>query len=294
MSGAATIDTLEDRSGRWTGLWRVCRQNPLFALGLGYLLLLLVVALLAPWLAPYDPSVADVSAKLKPPSAEHWMGTDALGRDIFSQVLVGAGTSLRVGALVVGLALLIGVPIGLVAGFFGGRIDGILMRLADVFLAFPPLLLPLAITAALGPGLSNAMIALAVSWFPWYARIMRASVLAVREELYLTAARAMGVKRITILYRHVLPNSLSSVTVQSSMDFGYAILAAASLSFIGMGAAPPEIDWGLMVANSKAVFIGFWWTAAFPGLAIFLTVLAVNLVGDGLRDLLDPKHEGRR
>ena len=166
------------------------------------------------------------------------------------------------------------------------------MRISDVFLAFPPLLLPIAITAALGAGLFNAMIAIAISWFPWYARIVRGAVMRVRSEQYISAAKAVGMGDLRVMLRHVLPNSLTPVIVQASRDFGYTILAAASLSFIGIGAKPPAVEWGLMVAMSRSKFLDYWWTAGFPGLAIFLTVLAVNLVGDGVRDILDPRYKG--
>lgn len=268
-------------------------DNKLFVAGGAIFLLIVVGAVLAPWLAPHPPAQIVMSDRLMPPDLDHFMGTDKFGRDIFSRVLFGARISLTVGVCVVLLAILIGAPIGLVSGYFGGWVDTALMRLSDVFLAFPPLLLPIAITAALGPGLWNAMVALAVSWFPWYARIMRGAVMRVRKELYIDAARTMGVSHFRIMLRHVTPNSLTPIIVQGSMDFGYAILAAASLSFIGLGARPPTIEWGLMAAAARTQFLDHWWTALCPGLAIFLTVLAVNLVGDGLRDILDPKH-GRR
>lgn len=265
--------------------------NTLFVVGLVIFALILLAAVFAPWIAPYEPTAINFKDKLVGPSPSHLFGTDALGRDIFSQVVYGARTSLMVGFIVTGLALAIGVPIGLLAGYFGGRIDTALMRVSDVFLAFPPLLLPIAITAALGAGLVNVMIALAISWFPWYARIVRGSVMSIRQELYIDAARAMGVGHLRIMLRHALPNSMTPAIVQGSMDFGYTILAAASLSFIGIGARPPTIEWGLMVALSRSKFLDYWWTAAGPGLAIFLTVMAVNLIGDGLRDLLDPKQK---
>jgi peptide/nickel transport system permease protein len=229
--------------------------------------------------------------KLKTPSLDHLMGTNELGQDIFSQVLFGARTSLLVGVVVTSLAILIGVPIGLVAGYHGGKLDTALMRVTDVFLAFPPLLLPIAITSALGVGIYNAMIALAISYFPWYSRVVRGAVMRVKNELYISAARSMGVSSGRIMMRHALPNSTTPIIVQGSMDFGYAILACASLSFIGIGAQPPTPEWGLMAALSRTRFIDNWWTVTFPGLAIFVTVLAVNLIGDGIRDILDPKQQ---
>jgi len=278
--------------------WRIkalafASENKLFVFGALLLLLIILAAVFAPWLAPYEPNKIVFSQKLLAPSWAHWMGTDEFGRDILSRVLYGARTSLVIGVSVTLIAMLIGIPIGLVSGYFGGRVDTLLMRLSDVFLAFPPLLLPIAITAALGSGLANAMLALAVSWFPWYARIMRGAVVRVRSETYIHAARSMGVSHGRILLRHVLPNATTPVIVQGSMDFGYTILAAASLSFIGLGAKPPMIEWGLMAAASRSQLLENPWTVLFPGVAIFVLVLAVNLVGDGLRDVLDPKKGTR-
>jgi peptide/nickel transport system permease protein len=265
-------------------------ENKLFVVGALIFLLILLATLFAEWIAPYSPTKIVFSQKLQPPSLDHFMGTDKFGRDIFSRVLHGGQVSLSVGAFVTLTAILVGCPIGLVAGYFGGKIDTALMRVSDVFLAFPPLLLPISIVAALGPGLTNAMIALAISWFPWYARIMRGAVMRVRRELYIDAARAMGVRPAMVIIRHVTPNSLTPIIVQGSMDFGFTILAAASLSFIGLGARPPTIEWGLMAATARTQFLEHWWTALCPSIAIFITVLAVNLIGDGLRDVLDPKH----
>jgi peptide/nickel transport system permease protein len=267
------------------------KGNVLFVAGSAIFLLIVLSAIFAPLIAPYDPTAIDFSAKLASPSFAHLMGCNDLGQDIFSQVLYGARVSLMVGVVVISLAVGIGVPLGLLAGFFGGWVDTVLMRISDVFLAFPPLLLPIAITAALGTGLFNAMVALSISWFPWYSRIVRGAVMRINSELYMSAARAMGVSSPRIMLRHALPNSMTPVIVQGSMDFGYAILAAASLSFIGIGAQPPTPEWGLMAALSRTHFIDCWWTVTFPGLAIFVTVLAVNLVGDGVRDILDPKHQ---
>ncbi|CAI8952181.1 MULTISPECIES: ABC transporter permease [Pseudomonas] len=278
--------------------WRIkalafASDNKLFVFGALLLLLIILAAAFAPWLAPYEPNKIVFSQKLLAPNWAHWMGTDEFGRDILSRVLYGARTSLIIGVSVTLIAMLIGIPIGLVSGYFGGRVDTLLMRFSDVFLAFPPLLLPIAITAALGSGLANAMLALAVSWFPWYARIMRGAVVRVRSETYIHAARSMGVSHGRILLRHVLPNATTPVIVQGSMDFGYTILAAASLSFIGLGAKPPMVEWGLMAAASRSQLLENPWTVLFPGVAIFVLVLAVNLVGDGLRDVLDPKKGTR-
>lgn len=251
--------------------------------------LIVLMALLAPFLGLTDPTQIDFSVKLLPPSSTHWFGTDGLGRDIFSGVVHGARVSIMVAIGVVIIAATIGVPIGLIAGYAGGWIDTAFMRVSDVFLAFPPLLLPITLSALLGPGLFNAMCAVAISWFPWYARIVRSTVLTVRSELYVQSARVIGTNPSSIAFRHVLPNSLSPVIVQGSLDFGFAILTTASLSFIGMGAVPPTVEWGLMVASSRSVFLEYWWTAMFPGLAIFLTVFFANVVVDGVRDSLDPR-----
>ena len=268
------------------------RRSPLLGAGAAVLGLLVLASCLAPWIVPYDPFAMDFHAKLVAPDWHHPFGTDALGQDILSRVIYGTRTSLVVGIAVVALAAGLGVPIGMVAGYFGGWVDAALMRLTDVFLAFPPLLLPISLTAALGPGLGNALMALGIAWFPWYARLVRSTTLAIRGEAFVTAAEGMGIGVVWILRKHILPNALTPVLIQASMDFGYAILAAASLSFIGIGARPPAIEWGLMVAMARAEFLDFWWTASFPGFAIFVTVLAVNLIGDGLRDLFDPKRAG--
>ena len=273
-------------------LWHLARRNPLFVTGVAVVAALVIAALFAPYITPYPQDALhgiNFAEKLKPPSLQHLFGADALGRDIFTRVVFGARMSLKIGLTVILLSLAIGVPLGLIAGFFGGKTDEIIMRLTDMFLAFPPILLPLAIAAALGASIINAMIAIAISWFPWYVRLIRAQVLTVKEELYVEAARSIGVSRPLIICRHILPNVLSPVIIQASMDMGYAILMAASLSFIGVGAKPPTVEWGLMITSARAYFLDYWWTVTFPGLAIFVSVLAFNLVGDGLRDILDPK-----
>jgi peptide/nickel transport system permease protein len=271
----------------------VLRRNPMFALGLLIVLGLVLCAILAPIITPPEPNKLNFKAKHLPPSKDHLFGTNTRGQDIFGQVIYGARMSLMISAVVVVLSLAAGVPTGLIAGYFGGRADEVIMRATDLFLAFPPMLLPIAIAAALERNLINGLIAIAVSWFPWYTRILRAQVLVIKEELYVESARSMGVRDALIILRHVLPNSVSPLIIQASMDMGYAILFAAALSFIGLGAKPTDMEWGRMVTSARAEFIDFWWTATFPGLAIFVTVLGFNLIGDGLRDILDPRVRGR-
>ncbi|WP_169544048.1 ABC transporter permease [Sneathiella aquimaris] len=281
---------MKPRSAIFARFHVIMGRNVLFLAGSVTFLVILVAAVFAPVIATHDPSHINFADKLVAPGMAHWFGTDELGRDLFSRILYGARVSLLVGIVVTGLAVLIGVPVGLAAGYLGGRAGYLIMRVSDVFIAFPPLLLPIAITAALGQGLFEAMIALAISWFPWYARIVEAAVLSIRQENYVRSARAFGFSHLRIMVKHILPNCWTPVIVQASMDFGYTILAAASLSFIGIGAKPPMIEWGLMVAMSRGKFLDYWWTAGIPGLAIVLTVLSVNLIGDGVRDLLDPKE----
>jgi peptide/nickel transport system permease protein len=268
------------------------RRSPMAIAGVGIVAFLILIAISAPVLAPYPADVereAHVNATFLPMSLSHPFGTDELGRDILSRVMYGTRISLMIGILVVAIALAIGVPLGGIAGYFGGRVDEVIMRITDMFLSFPPLLLPIALAAALGPNLTNAMIAVGVTWWPWYTRIIRGQALSLRERTFVEVARSIGVKDVYIVLKHILPNTLPPVIVQASMDVGYAILMTAGLSFLGAGAQPPTPEWGLMVASSRIYFMQYPWTVAFPGLAIFITVLGFNLVGDGLRDVLDPK-----
>ncbi|HYE82116.1 MAG TPA: nickel transporter permease [Clostridia bacterium] len=264
-------------------------RNPLNIIGAVIILLLLLTALLAPLLAPYDPEAISMSDKLLPPGQVHPMGTDELGRDVFSRVLYGARISILVGLEVVSVAIVIGVVTGAVSGFFGGWIDEIIMRITDVFLAFPSLILAMAIAAALGPSLSNAVIAASLTWWPWYTRLVRAQVLALREYEYVEAARALGNKQSRIIWRHILPNCISPIVVQATMDIGFAIQLTAGLSFIGLGAQPPTPEWGALISAGRQYLLSHWWYATFPGLAILVVVLGFNLLGDGFRDHLDPK-----
>lgn len=222
--------------------------------------------------------------KLLAPSAEHPFGTDHLGRDLYARVLFGGRTALTLGLLVVAVAVAVGVPLGAVAGYFGGWVDEIIMRLTDVFLAFPPLLLAIFIASALGASLTNAALAITFTWWPWYTRIVRAQVVALRDRPFVEAARVMGVNDLVIIGRHILPNTLSPVIVQATLDLGSAILTGAALSFLGLGVQPPTADWGQMVSNGRLYFPERWWYVTFPGLAIFLSTLAFNLLGDSVQD----------
>jgi len=252
--------------------------------------------LLAPLIVPFphDTVETHIKDRFHSPSLKYFFGTDELGRDVFSRVLTGTRISLQVGVIAIGIALLIGVPLGVVAGYAGGALDEVIMRITDVFLSFPPLLLAMAISTLLGPNLTNAMIAIAIAWWPWYTRLLRSEAISVRERDYVQAAKAMGASRGKIVFKHVLPNCLTPIIIQASMDFGSIILTSAALSFLGLGAQPPTPEWGLMVSTGRTFFLTNWWIVTFPGLAIFVTVLSFNLVGDGLREILDPKMRRAR
>ncbi len=256
--------------------------------GFVVLALLLLIALLAPLLAPYDPITVS-RATLKPPSAQHWMGTDNIGRDILSRVIYGTRISLRMGFIAVGIAAVFGTAIGVIAGTYGKVIDNILMRFIDALMAFPGILLALTIAAVLGPGLTNAMIAVGIASIPTFARLVRSSVLQVTQTPYVEAARAIGCTDVQMIRRHILPNVLTPILVLATLGIAGAILVGASLSFLGLGAQPPTAEWGAMLSQGRQFMRTAWWIMAFPGLAITITVMAANLVGDGLRDALDPR-----
>ncbi|MGN7736234.1 ABC transporter permease [Ensifer sp. 22564] len=256
-------------------------------LALAIVLLFVLVALFAPWIAPYPVQGAggpNVVAKLSPPSAEYWLGTDHLGRDILSRIAYGTRVSLTNGMLIVAFSLLIGLPIGLAAGYFGGWVDEALMRGTDVFLAFPALLLAVLMAAALGPGFLNSVIAVAVTWWPWYARLARSEVLVLRGQPYVEAAQLSGVSHWRIILRHILPATGRPLTVQAALDVGPALLTAAALSFLGLGVLPPTADWGQMVDAGRKFFPARWWYSAMPGLTIFVIALAFSVLGDALRE----------
>ena len=263
------------------------------ALGAVLSLLVVVVALLAPLLAPYPADAGSAThpfAVLKPPSAVHWFGTDNVGRDILSRVIFGTRVSPLVAVVVLAIACVIGIPLGVVAGYFGGWLDEVIMRVTDIFLAFPPLLLALALAAVLPPSLTSLVFAIAVTWWPWYTRLIRGQAASVAGRPYVESCRALGIPAHRILLRHILPNSVTPLIVQVSLDFGGVILTVSALSFLGLGAQDPTPDWGLMVAEGQNYFTTAWWVVTFPGLAILFTAFAFTLLGDGLRDLLDPKR----
>lgn len=256
----------------------------------GILLLVFgLMALLAPLLSPADPLAKNVAASLNPPSANYLLGTDKLGRDLLSRMLYGARISLLIGGAVVVMAGMVGTLVGLVAGYAGGLVDEVLMRMTDLFFAFPALILAMAIAGALGPSLLNALIAVSVVTWPIYARLIRGEVLGLRQREFVQAARALGLSERRILARHVLPNTLAPLLVQASFDMGAAILSVAGLSFIGFGAQPPTPEWGVMISEGRNYMSTHWWVPTVPALAILLTVAGFNLVGDGLRDYLDPR-----
>ena len=267
-------------------------RNKLSLTALIILVLLIVGALLAPYIIPYPEDLADAThtqIKLQASSLEHLMGTDELGRDIFSRVVYGARVSLSAALAAVGLSLVIGIPLGAIAGSFGGWVDNLIMRITDVFLSFPPLLLAIAMVAVMGSSLNNAILAIALSWWPWYTRLIRGQAISVKERKFVQAAETIGTGRMKIIFKHIIPNCISPVIVQASMDIGGVILTVASLSFLGLGAQLPTPEWGLMISMGRRFFPDSWWYCIFPGLAIFVTVLCFNLLGDAIREILDPK-----
>lgn len=271
---------------------QLLRRNRLALAGLITIVILAAVAIAAPVIAPYPDDArgaVSIDRALQPPSRAHWFGTDDIGGDVFSRVVYGGRYSLAVGLAVVSLAALVGVPLGAAAGYFGGIANQVIMRITDIFLTIPGIVLALAIAAALGPGLLNATVALAVVWWPGFCRLTQGQFLALREQTYVESARVVGAREPRIIFRHMLPNTLTPILVKISMDIGFAILSAAGLSFIGVGAQPPTPEWGAMVSLGRLYMPNWWWVATFPGLAIFLAVFACNVLGDGLRDALDPR-----
>lgn len=262
-------------------------------IGIAIILMLSLTAFFAPYIAPYDPLEINPPERLKAPSSTHICGTDTAGRDIFSRIIYGSRISIQIGITVVLMAAIFGSIVGFISGYFGGKIDNIIMRVTDVFFSIPYLVLAMAIAAALGPSLINTMISLAIVWWPIYTRITRAQALQIRELTFVEVSKGLGARPYWIIWKHILPNSLSPVIVQASLDFGNAIMYAAALSFIGLGAQPPTAEWGAMISTGRNFLRDSWWFPTFPGIAILITVMGFNLLGDGLRDIFDPKQRER-
>ncbi len=279
-------------AGPWRRSWLRLRRRRGALLGLAVVLLFIALAAFAPWIAPHDPIAASWAAIRKPPSAQYWFGTDEIGRDVLSRVIWGTRASLLAGVVSVSISLLIGVPLGMAAGFLGGPVDAVISRITDAFLACPFLILAIALAAFLGPSLTNAMIAIGVSAAPIFVRLARGQVLSVKVEDYVEAARAVGNSPLRIALRHILPNITAPLIVQSTLAIAAAVIAEASLSFLGLGQQPPAPSWGSMLNTAKNYIDNSPWMAISPGVSIFLLVLSFNLLGDGLRDALDPRQRG--
>ncbi|WP_278496002.1 ABC transporter permease [Pantoea vagans] len=273
-----------------TFLWRMA-CNPLTAIGGGIVLLLCIVALFAPWIAPYHPLIQDLDNALTPPGAAHWFGTDEFGRDIFSRLVWGARITLYIVLLVSITVGPLGLLLGVTAGYFGGKIDGVLMRVTDIFISFPSLVLALAFVAALGPGLEHVVIAITLTAWPPIARLARAETLSLRQADFISAVRLQGASPLRVLWKHIIPLCLPSVIIRITMNMAGIILTAAGLGFLGLGAQPPDPEWGAMIASGRTYMLECWWVVTVPGLAILINSLAFNFLGDGLRDLLDPRSE---
>jgi len=265
------------------------RQNRLAVAGFVFIVLLAVAAVFAPWLCPHDPSAQNLMERLQGPSAAHWVGTDDLGRDVFSRLLVGTRVSLSVGFVAVGIELLIGVTLGLCAGFFGGKLDTIIMRLVDVMLSIPTIFLILAVLAFLGPNIYNVMVIIGLTAWPGLTRLVRGECLSIREREYIQAARLSGISTPRILFVHLLPNVVAPILVSAALGVGGAILTESALSFLGLGVQPPAPSWGNILSVGRDYLHMAWWLSLFPTVAILVTVLAFNLLGEGLRDVLDPR-----
>ena len=282
------------RAGQTYLNWLRLRRNPLAMAGLLIASVLLLVAIFAPWLAPYDPIAQDLSQRLLPPlTPGHLMGTDEFGRDIFSRILFGSRITLYIVLLVVLTAPVAGLFIGTVAGYFGGWVDSVLMRITDIFLAFPKLILALALVAVLGPGMVNAVLAIALTSWPPYARVARAETLTVRNSDYIAAVKLQGAGGRRVIWGHIMPMCLPSVIIRVTLDMAGVILTAAGLGFLGLGVQPPLPEWGAMISSGRKYLFEQWWVATMPGLAIFIVSLGFNLLGDGLRDVLDPRSSGK-
>lgn len=277
----------------WQNALRSLKRNPLAVVGFVLLSSVVFLAVFAPWVAPHDPLEIRLEDKLQAPGAKYLLGTDDMGRDLLSRCIYGLRISLRSALMVILGACIVGIVIGGVAGYAGGKVDNLLMRLTDMFLAFPGYILALAIAGALGASLTNAIVSVALVWWPWYARLIRGQVLSVRQNLYIDAAESIGAGHTRIIVRHILPNAITPLLVLATMDIGIVILVLANLSFLGLGAQPPEPELGYMIARGRLYFLNQWWVATVPGIAIFVMALGTNLIGDAWRDIFDPKTQSR-
>ncbi|HSS90081.1 MAG TPA: ABC transporter permease [Streptosporangiaceae bacterium] len=293
IEAPSTLPAADARLPRGQALRRGLGANPLMVVGALMSALIVVIALLAPLLAPFPADAGSATHPflvLHPPSAQHWFGTDNVGRDIYSRVLYGARISPLIAVIVLAISCAVGIPLGVAAGYFGGWLDETIMRVTDIFLAFPPLLLALALAAVLPASITTVIIVIALTWWPWYTRLIRGQAASVAGRPYIDSCRALGISRWRIIFRHILPNSITPLIVQVSLDVGGVILTVSALSFLGLGAQDPTPDWGLMVAEGQDYFLTSWWVVTFPGIAILVTAFAFTLLGDGLRDLMDPKR----
>lgn len=291
MSSKENTKQVNKKRSQWREVWRMLKKNKMALLGLVILCILVLLALFADVIANYDTVVIkqNLGGRLQGQSAAHWLGTDEFGRDIFARLIHGARVSLKVGIIAVGISIVCGGTLGALAGYYGGKLDNIIMRIMDIFLAVPSILLAIAIVSALGPSIINLMVAISVSNIPRYARIVRASVLSIRDQEFVEAAKAIGASNARIIFRHIIPNSLAPVIVQGTLGVASAILSTAGLSFIGLGIQPPAPEWGSMLSGGRQYLRYAWWVTTFPGVAIMITILSLNLLGDGLRDALDPR-----
>jgi peptide/nickel transport system permease protein len=286
------LSSQKPRYSEWRRFWRVLFSRKIVIIGVAIFLLNIIAAIFAPLLAPYDPYEQDLASSLQPPSAQHWLGTDLLGRDELSRIIYGTRISLQVGLIAVGVAALLGFSSGLLSGYFGGKLDTVIMRIVDALMAIPPIVLTLAVASALGGGLRNIMIAVAIGMSPEYCRMIRGMAISVKTQEYITAGRAIGANSVRIMVRHILPNSFPPMIVLVTLSMGYAILLEAGLSFLGIGIAPPGAAWGSMVNDGYRYLLSNPILSFAPGVCIILVVLSVNLIGDGLRDALDPRLRG--
>lgn len=284
--------TYKKRGGFIYFLKRFTSTSPLNILALLIIIVFFTMCIGGSAITPYDPLATDASQRFLSPTFDHPFGTDEIGRDIFSRVIAGARYSLGIAVLILVIAIPVGLFVGVIAGYAGGLADELLMRLTDIFLAFPAIILAMAIVAALGPSLQNTVIALTVVYWPWYARLVRGQILQIKQQDYVEAGRAVGVSVPRLLLRHIMPNTVAPIIIQGTIDVGFAVLATSSLSFLGLGAQPPDPEWGTMITQSRSFFRVAWWYFTFPGIALMFTVIGFNLLGDGLRDYFDPRTRG--